>query len=174
VVPASVLNDAACGSERLDYIGWIRQLVGHEEIILNFAAACVLDADGRRVLLQRRSDDGSWGFPGGAIELGESAADAAVRETSEETGLDVEITDLLGVYSNYRHRYPNGDRAQLITVFFVCCSSEEPGVGIDGGLSGETLELGLFELAAPPDPLVNTQHRDALDDLRAGRRGVYR
>ncbi|WP_431962208.1 NUDIX domain-containing protein [Nocardia sp. bgisy134] len=67
-----------------DYIRWLRERVGHDHIQLAYAAACVV-ADGR-VLMQRRSDDGQWGLPGGAIELGESAASAVVREVAEETG----------------------------------------------------------------------------------------
>ncbi|MGV9822290.1 NUDIX domain-containing protein [Nocardia xishanensis] len=63
-----------------DYIRWLRERVGHDHIQLAYAAACVV-SDGR-VLMQRRSDDGRWGLPGGAIELGESAASAVVREVA--------------------------------------------------------------------------------------------
>lgn len=52
-----------------------------------------------RILLEKRSDCGWWGLPGGRIEPGESVRQAAIREVKEETGLTVEITRLLGVYS---------------------------------------------------------------------------
>jgi ADP-ribose pyrophosphatase YjhB (NUDIX family) len=70
-----------------DYLRWLRQRVGHERIILNFAVCAVFDAAGR-VLLQRRGDREKpvWGFPGGAVELGESMDEAAVREVREKTG----------------------------------------------------------------------------------------
>lgn len=55
------------------------------------------------VLLIRRSDNGNWALPGGAIELRESVADAAVRETREETGIDCQVTGMAGVYSDPRH-----------------------------------------------------------------------
>jgi len=74
-------------------------------------------------LLLRRSDgENLWGFPGGAIEPGERAADAVVREVREETGLDVEPVALIGVYSSpeYAFAYPNGDQVQPVTVFFEC------------------------------------------------------
>ncbi|MFF9815246.1 NUDIX hydrolase [Streptomyces sp. NPDC014006] len=150
-----------------DYIGWLRSRVGNSLIQLNFAAACVVTDDG--VLLQQRGDDGAWGFPGGAIELGESAAEAAVRETEEETGLRVRVDTLLGVYTKYRHSYPNGDVAQPITTFFRCSVVG----GQLAGQEGETLELKHFPLSQVP-PLTNAQHQDALSDLILGRHGVFR
>jgi 8-oxo-dGTP pyrophosphatase MutT (NUDIX family) len=55
------------------------------------------------VLLIRRSDNDNWAIPGGAVDLGESVADAAVRETREESGIDCEITGLIGIYSDPKH-----------------------------------------------------------------------
>jgi 8-oxo-dGTP pyrophosphatase MutT (NUDIX family) len=70
--------------------------------IVPAAVALVAREDGA-VLLIRRTDNGSWALPGGAIELNESVAGAAIRETLEETGIQVEVTGLLGVYSDPRH-----------------------------------------------------------------------
>jgi ADP-ribose pyrophosphatase YjhB (NUDIX family) len=55
------------------------------------------------ILLIRRSDNQNWAVPGGAIELGESMVQAAVRETREETGIDCEITGLVGIYTDPKH-----------------------------------------------------------------------
>ncbi|TQS20175.1 NUDIX hydrolase [Microbispora hainanensis] len=55
------------------------------------------------ILLIRRSDNGNWAVPGGAIDLGESLPQAAVRETHEETGVLCEITGLVGIYTDPRH-----------------------------------------------------------------------
>ena len=55
------------------------------------------------VLLIRRSDNDNWAVPGGAIDLGESLVQAAVRETREETGIDCEVTGLVGIYTDPRH-----------------------------------------------------------------------
>jgi ADP-ribose pyrophosphatase YjhB (NUDIX family) len=55
------------------------------------------------ILLIRRSDNDNWALPGGAIDLGESARQAAVRETKEETGIDCEITGLVGIYTDPKH-----------------------------------------------------------------------
>ena len=54
-----------------DYIRWLREKVGHERIILTFVGGCIRNQEGE-VLLQRRSGSGLWGFPGGAIEPGET------------------------------------------------------------------------------------------------------
>ena len=55
------------------------------------------------VLLIRRSDNDNWAVPGGPIDLGESMVQAAVRETREETGIDCEVTGLVGIYTDPRH-----------------------------------------------------------------------
>ena len=70
--------------------------------IVPAAVALVAREDGA-VLLIRRTDNGNWALPGGAIEMNESVAGAAIRETLEETGIQVEVTGLLGVYSDPRH-----------------------------------------------------------------------
>ena len=62
----------------------------------------VTNAEGE-VLLIRRSDNDNWAVPGGAIDLGESLTQAAVRETKEETGIDCEITGLVGIYTDPKH-----------------------------------------------------------------------
>lgn len=67
------------------------------------AAVAIVAREDGAVLLIRRTDNGNWALPGGAIEMNESVADAAIRETFEETGIKVEVTGLLGVYSDPRH-----------------------------------------------------------------------
>jgi ADP-ribose pyrophosphatase YjhB (NUDIX family) len=56
-----------------------------------------------RILLICRTDNGNWALPGGAVDLGESLAQAAVRETKEESGVDCEITGLSGIYTDPGH-----------------------------------------------------------------------
>src|SRR5437868_12667488 len=80
----------------------------------------VIRGPGETILLEKRRDCGWWGLPGGKVEPGESLVDAAVREVREETGLAVEVTHLIGVYSEPCGRivtYPdNGDVVQLVDV----------------------------------------------------------
>ena len=55
------------------------------------------------ILMIRRSDNENWAVPGGAIDLGESMTQAAIRETKEESGIDCEITGLVGIYTDPKH-----------------------------------------------------------------------
>jgi len=70
--------------------------------------------DDEQILLIRRTDNDNWAVPGGAIDLGESLAQAAIRETREETGVDCEITGLVGIYSDPRHliHYTSNDEVR--------------------------------------------------------------
>ncbi len=151
-----------------NYIGWIRSKTGTAKIFTNFAGALIVNEQGQ-LLLQKRQDNGQWGFPGGAMELGESAEQTVLREVLEETGYIVEVDYLQGVYTRYDYTYPNGDEAQTMLTAFVC--------QIVGGepltANEETKELRFF---APEDapPLFNQQNVDMLADFAAGRRGVYR
>ncbi|MBX6166545.1 MAG: NUDIX domain-containing protein [Thermobispora bispora] len=63
----------------------------------------VVTNDLDEILMIRRSDNGNWAVPGGAVDLGESLPQAAVRETLEETGINCEITGLVGIYTDPRH-----------------------------------------------------------------------
>lgn len=59
--------------------------------------------DAGEILMIRRTDNDNWAVPGGAIDLGESVAQAAVRETREESGIECEITGIIGIYSDPKH-----------------------------------------------------------------------
>ena len=102
-----------------DYVARLRACVGNDLLVLS-SAACIRDEQGR-ILLLRRSD-GMWSMPGGMLEPGESLEQAVVREVREETGLEVEPTALIGVYSDpeYIFTYPNGHQVQPIIAFFEC------------------------------------------------------
>lgn len=83
------------------------------------AGALIRDERGR-VLLVRRADSGNWSLPGGMQEIGESITQTAVREVREETGLDIEITGLIGIYTNPGHvmAYDDGQVRQEFVVLF--------------------------------------------------------
>lgn len=66
------------------------------------ANVVVVNDDGD-ILIIRRTDNGNLALPGGGMDLGESITQTAVRETKEETGVDVEITGLVGIYTNPHH-----------------------------------------------------------------------
>lgn len=135
-----------------DYIKNLRQRVGHEPLILNFAGGILIN-EKNEILLQKRSDFNSWGLPGGAMEFGESAEEACVREFLEETGLKVKVKSLLGVSTNFIQHYPNGDVAQAVVIEFIVELVEKT----DEQGSSETLDLGYFSKDNLPS-IFNKQH----------------
>jgi ADP-ribose pyrophosphatase YjhB (NUDIX family) len=81
--------------------------------------------DAGELLLICRTDNDNWALPGGALDLGESLPDTAVRETFEETGISVEVTGLVGIYSDPRHVIlytSNGEARQEFSVVFTARS----------------------------------------------------
>ncbi|GAA3257483.1 NUDIX domain-containing protein [Nonomuraea helvata] len=90
----------------------------------------VVTNDAGEVLLIRRSDNGNWALPGGAIDLGESIPQAAIRETLEETGITCEITGLVGTYSDPLHviHYTSNDevRQEFSLVLIARAISGQP------------------------------------------------
>ncbi|WP_242257790.1 NUDIX hydrolase [Streptococcus thoraltensis] len=124
-----------------DYISYIRSKVGRDKVILNFAGGILANQEGK-VLLQLRGDKKTWAIPGGAMELGESSLDAAVREFYEETGIQVQAKRLLNVYTNFDEVYPNGDQVQTI-VFIYELTAPEIG-DISDFHNEETLKVAFF------------------------------
>ncbi|AKA05325.1 DNA mismatch repair protein MutT [Streptomyces noursei ZPM] len=84
------------------------------------AASAVVTDDRGRILLQRRRDNDLWALPGGGMDMAESLPGTAVREVMEETGYDVEITGLVGTYTDPRHiiAYSNGEVRRQFNVCF--------------------------------------------------------
>ncbi|HWG98719.1 MAG TPA: NUDIX domain-containing protein [Pilimelia sp.] len=79
----------------------------------------VLDEQGQ-VLLIRRTDNGLWALPGGAQDFGEYIAQTAVRETLEESGIQIEVTDVVGIYTDPNHvvEYSDGEVRQQFSICF--------------------------------------------------------
>ncbi|WP_433580011.1 NUDIX domain-containing protein [Nocardia brasiliensis] len=82
-------------------------------------SALVTDDHGA-ILMQRRGDSGNWSLPGGAMEIGETLEQCVIRETREETGLDIEITGLLGIYTDPLHviEYSDGEVRQEFAITY--------------------------------------------------------
>jgi ADP-ribose pyrophosphatase YjhB (NUDIX family) len=82
----------------------------------------VVTNDDGDVLLIRRTDNQNWAVPGGAIDLGESMVQAAVRETKEESGIDCSITGLVGIYTDPKHVIlytSNGEARQEFSILLA-------------------------------------------------------
>jgi ADP-ribose pyrophosphatase YjhB (NUDIX family) len=86
------------------------------------SANVVVTDDRGRILMIRRTDNGNWALPGGAMDLGETIVQAAEREVREETGVDCRVTGLVGIYTNPNHvlEYTsNGEVRQEFSVVFT-------------------------------------------------------
>ena len=103
---------------------------------------------GGRVLLVRRCDSGTWELPGGRVDIGETAVEAAVRETAEEAGITVLVTGFVGLFSDPGHvvRSPDGEVRQQ---FAVLLRARALG-GIPRGDLHETSEAAWVALADLP------------------------
>ncbi|MBR5658953.1 MAG: NUDIX domain-containing protein [Lachnospiraceae bacterium] len=142
-----------------NYIRRIRSKVGHDKIILTFAGGCIFNEKGE-VLLQRRGNTNKWGFPGGAIEIGETPQMAAIREAKEETGLDVEVGKIIGVFTDLDITYASGDQAQSVVIAY-----ELKPVG--GELycdQVETTELRYYSKDEKPE-LFTKSHEDLWNEI---------
>jgi 8-oxo-dGTP diphosphatase len=125
------------------------------------AAADALVVEGGKVLLMRREFGpfrGKWAIPGGFVEAGESAEECCVREAREETGLEVEIEMLLGVFSN-----PARDPRGTIGIVFLC---RRVGGKLGGSVEGEAEWFPLEEL-----PALAFDHAEILERLKEGLKG---
>jgi 8-oxo-dGTP diphosphatase len=131
--------------------GWHNLTVNDDHIIVRATCGVVVRDESGRVLLMCRSDEGTWGLPGGGVEPGETWERAALRECREETGWDISIHGLLGVYSDPTtqvHRYPGGRTVHCVGVVFLGSPLQRAGEP-----DGETSRLGWFMLDELPEPL---------------------
>lgn len=116
------------------------------------------------ILLQKRVDNQLWALPGGVIDIGETVAQAVLREVKEETGLDVEITRLVGIYSDPHHviEYSDGEVRQQFSICFE--------TAIRGGRlasSSESTEVRFFSIneldSLPMHPSMRLRIQHALE-----------
>ena len=122
--------------------------MGNQPLIM--VGSTVLALNSRNQLLMiKRSDNGSWGVPGGAMELCESTEETARRELLEETGLKVDELSLFGVFSGKElyYRYPSGEEVYNVSIVYLAHVKEEPIHLLDG----EHYASQYFDLADLPE-----------------------
>ena len=121
----------------------------------------VIEVDAGIVLIRRRHPPEGWAIPGGFIDAGESAEEAARREMREETSLDVELVALLGVYSDPR-RDPRG---HTISAVYVGRAQGQPRADDDAA------DVGVFSETNLPQPLAFDHARILADYFHYRRTG---
>ena len=131
------------------------------------SVVAIVQDDRGRVLLIHRTDNDLWALPGGGHEIGESIAGTVVREVKEETGYDVEVLALTGIYTNPRHvmAYDDGEVRQQFSIAFRCRL-----VGGEGRTSSESRAVSWIDpdeldaLAMHPSMRLRIAH--AINDSR--------
>lgn len=98
----------------------LRAKVGNDLLLLPSVAVLPTDTEGR-ALLVRQTDSGRWATIGGSVDVDESPDAAAVREAREEVGIEVELTEILGVLGGpeFRLTYPNGDQCAYVSIVYA-------------------------------------------------------
>ncbi|WP_020522426.1 NUDIX hydrolase [Catelliglobosispora koreensis] len=131
--------------------------------------AFVRDEEGR-ILMIHRTDNNLWALPGGGHDAGESISQTVVREVIEETGIDVEVTGLIGIYTNPNHvmAYDDGEVRQQFSI----CFSAKP---IGGSLttSNESKEVVWLEPERLDDLDIHPSMRLRIDHGLAGSQRPY-
>lgn len=103
----------------MSYVGYIRKYVGKQAIFNPCAVGLI--TDGKRILLQKRADNGKWAVHGGGMELGENSLDALKREIKEELRIDIKNPKFFKEYSGepLHFKYPNGDEVYVIDICYL-------------------------------------------------------
>ncbi|CAM4187630.1 NUDIX hydrolase [Paenibacillus macerans] len=131
----------------MGYIMDLRKIVGTRPLIM--VGACVVVINGDFILLERRTDNGMWGLPGGSLEPGESLEQVARRELFEETGLEAVQLVLMDVFSGHElyYKYPHGDEVYNVVTAYLCKTYR----GTIRKEDAEVEELRFFEANQLPD-----------------------
>ncbi len=145
---------------RGNYIRQMRQHVGHAPLYMTGCSVLLVNEKGE-LLLQRRRDNGCWAPPGGAMEMGETAENAARRELWEEAGVVAGEMRLLGVYTGEDRYiyYPNGDICYCTLMCFLCTDY----VGNPMQDTDEAVEHRFFAKDQLPDHLNRCDERSIRD-----------
>ena len=148
----------------MGYIMDLRKLVGHRALIMTCAGVLLLN-ENNELLLQKRTDNGLWGYPGGSMEPGETFEDCASREVLEETGFVCgKLQHFMNVSGEKVHYfYPNGDEIYAAEEIFLCRQfSGEMKKQIE-----EVSELQFFNLNNLPEKEnINPNNYPAIEQLQ--------
>lgn len=149
----------------MDYITYMRSMVGQAKVIMMVSGAFVFDKN-NRLLLNKRSDNGQWGLPGGFMELGETVQDTARREVFEETGLKLGKLELFGIYSGptFDKTFQNGDQVSMVKHVFTC--HEFTGQLLTS--NSESIDNAFFPIDQLPENLF-TDHLEMIQDFLTGK-----
>lgn len=145
----------------MGYIMDLRKQIGHRPLIMTSACVLILN-EKNQLLLQKRRDNGTWSYPGGSMEMGETFEECARREALEETGLQIKdlrfFTDNSGEKMHYV--YPNGDEVYIAEIVFICKEYE----GKMKVQEEEIITQQFFDLDNLPEPIFSV-NKDTIHKL---------
>ena len=146
-----------------DYFKELRKYIGHSPIIIPHSAVILFNKD-NKVLIEIRSDDGFYDFPGGGVDLNETVEEAAKRELFEETGLIADKLELFKVYSGpiTYYKYANGDEIYGIDTIYICKEYH----GELKPQKEEVTSLMFLNLDDLPNGKLSIRNKQIIKDLR--------
>lgn len=124
--------------------------------------------DTGEILLIRRTDNDNWAVPGGAVDLGESVAQAAVRETREESGIECEISGIVGIYSDPKHVLLYTSNGEVRQEFSIVLTAR-PLSGRPTP-SNESSEVRWVPVDTVPEYTMDRSMRIRINDFLAGKK----
>jgi 8-oxo-dGTP pyrophosphatase MutT (NUDIX family) len=131
----------------------------------------MIENEAGQILMIQRSDNGNWAIPGGAIDLGESLSDAAIRETHEETGIECAVTGIVGIYTDPKHIIlytSNGEARQEFSIVLTARA-----VGGTPTTSSESTKVEWVSRADLADRQMDRSMRQRIDHYLVGSTSPY-
>ncbi len=128
-----------------EYMKELKKAMAGRLVLVPGVDAIIRNSRGE-ILITKRADNGEWDLPGGGVDPGELPADSIRREVKEETGLEVRVREVAGVFGGkpFRHTYPDGQEIEGFSVTFEC-------EVVGGELRSRDGEATAFRFVAPKD-----------------------
>ena len=136
----------------MSYITDMRKKIGHDPLFMPFSSGVLIENN--QILLQRRSDDGTWALHGGSLELGETFIDGLKREMQEELNIKIKKYIMIDVYSGKElyHIYPNKDQTFPVGVMYLITDYD----GIITPDNDEVMEVKWYDFDKLPSNLFHS------------------